>query len=56
MTKSLFVYSSANVYKMSKNLYPVNTKVTIDGQGKGTIITHNVLSCDKKNLTFVVIS
>ena len=41
MTDSLFLYSSANVYKMAENVYYVNTIVTIDGQGKWTIIGHN---------------
>ena len=30
MTESLFVYSSANVYRMAKNVYSVNTNVTMD--------------------------
>ena len=38
MTESLFLYSFANVYKMAENVYPVNTNVTIDERGKGTII------------------
>ena len=41
MTESLFLYSSANVYKMAENVVPVNTNVTIDGRGKVTIIGHN---------------
>ena len=40
MTESLFLYSSTNVYKMAENVYPVNTNVTIDGRGTGTIIGH----------------
>ena len=30
MTESLFLYSSANVYEMAENVYPINKKVTID--------------------------
>ena len=49
MTESLFVYSSANVYEMAENVYPVNTNVTIDGRGKGAIVGHKNISvcvCD----------
>ena len=49
MTESLFMYSSANVYKMAENvyMYPVNTNVTIEGRGNGTIIGHkNIVVCD----------
>ena len=47
MTESLFVYSSANVYKMAEKVYPVNTNFTIDGRGNGTIIGHkNIFVCD----------
>ena len=57
MTESLFLYSSAYVYKMAKNVYPVNKNVTIDDRGKGTIIGHKnklcvisyLSSCDKNN-------
>ena len=47
MTESLYLYSTANVYKMAENVYPVNTNVAIDGRGKGTIIDH-------KNILFVI--
>ena len=40
MTESLFLYSYANVFKMAENVFPVNTNVTIDGRGEGTIISH----------------
>ena len=47
MTESLFVYSSANVYKMAENVFPVNINITIDGRGKRTIIGHkNIFVCD----------
>ena len=43
-----FLYSSADVYKMAENVYPVNKNVTIDGRGKGTIIGHkNIFFCDQ---------
>ena len=40
MTESLVLYSSANVYKVDENVYPVNTNVTLDGLDKGIIIGH----------------
>ena len=48
MTESLFLYSSGNVYKMAENVYPVNTNITIDGRGNGTIIGQtNIWLCEQ---------
>ena len=48
MTESLSLYSSANVYKMAENVYPVITNFKIDGRGKGTIIGHKTIClCEK---------
>ena len=53
MTESLFLYSSANVYKMAENVYHVNTNVTIDGRGKKNYMLG--LFSDREKLDFLFV-
>ena len=55
MTESLFVYSSANVYKIAENVYPVNTNVMIDGRGQGSLSVIKIVLCDYLTVYFKVL-
>ena len=46
MTESLCLYASANDYKMTENVYSVNTNVTIEDEVKGLSYVIFLLVCD----------